>query len=149
MTLNPLLQAPALVQFHAYLAMAAVLLGGVQLFASKGTIPHRTVGWVWAALVAMMILTAFANHDILSFGPFSPKICCRDLSCSLGSVKCGSIHILSVFVFLLLPFAVLQARLRNVDRHRQAMIILMAIMVLGAGFTFLPARIMHAVAFGG
>jgi uncharacterized membrane protein len=149
MTLNPLLAAPALVQFHAFLAMGAVLLGGAQLFAPKGTIPHRTVGWVWIVLVTLMILTAFMNHDILSFGPFSPKICCRDQSCSLGSVKCGSIHILSVFVILMLPFAVLQARLQNVVRHRQAMIILMAVMVLGAGFTLLPTRIMHAVAFGG
>jgi uncharacterized membrane protein len=149
MTFAPLFEAPALVQFHAYLAMAAVLLGGVQLFAPKGTIPHRTVGWVWALLVAVMLVTAFMNHDILSFGPFSPKICCRDLSCRLGSTRCGSIHILSVFVLLLLPFAILQARLRNLLRHRQAMIILMAIMVLGAGFTFLPTRIMHAVAFGG
>jgi uncharacterized membrane protein len=149
MTLAPLFEAPALVQFHSYLAISAVLLGGVQLFAPKGTIPHKTVGWVWALLVAMMIVTAFMNHDILSFGPFSPKICCRDFSCWLGSTRCASIHILSVYVLLLLPFAILQARMRNVFRHRQAMIILMTIMVLGAGFTFLPARIMHAVAFGG
>ena len=149
MTLNPLLHAPALVQFHAYSAIAAVLLGAAQVLAPKGTIPHRSVGWVWVFLVGLMIMTAFINHDILSFGPFSPKICCRDWSCQLGSVKCGSIHILSVFVLLLLPFAVLQARLQNVVRHRQAMMILMAVMVLGAGFTFLPARVMHFVAFGG
>lgn len=149
MSLNPLLQAPALVQFHAYSAVAAVVLGAAQLLAPKGTFPHRTVGWVWMSLVVVMIMTAFANHDILSFGPFNPKICCRDWTCQLGSVKCGSIHMLSVFVLLLLPFAMLQARLQNIVRHRQAMMILMAIMVLGAGFTFLPTRIMHAVAFGG
>jgi uncharacterized membrane protein len=147
MTFAPLFEAPALVQFHAYLAIGGVLLGGIQLFAPKGSIPHRAVGWVWVFLVALMIVTAFMNHDILSFGPFSPKICCRDFTCRLGSTKCGSIHILSVFVLLMLPFAILQARLLNVVRHRQAMIILMAIMVLGAGFTFLPTRIMHAVAF--
>lgn len=148
MILAPLFGAPALVQIHAYLALGALLLGAIQIFAPKGTISHRAVGWLWAFIVATMLVTAFMNHDILSFGPFSPKICCRDLSCGQGSVRCGSIHLLSVFVLLLLPFAILQARLRNVVRHRQAMIILLAIMVLGAGFTLLPARIMHSVFFG-
>jgi uncharacterized membrane protein len=149
MTLAPLLESAGIIQFHTYVALVAVLLGGVQLFAPKGTIPHRTVGWAWVLLMAMIILTGFVTHDILSVGPFSPKICCRDLSCRLGSTKCGSIHILSVFVLLLLPFAILQARLQNVVRHRQAMMILFAILVLGGLGTLLPTRIMHAVAFGG
>jgi uncharacterized membrane protein len=149
MTITPLFQAPALVQFHAFLAGAAVLLGTGQIFAPKGTIPHRTVGWVWTALMGLMIITAFMNHNILSFGPFSPKICCRDWSCGLGSFKCGSIHILSIFVLLTLPVAILHARLQNMVRHREAMIILMAIMALGGAFTLLPTRVMHAVVFGG
>ena len=150
MTLTPLLESAGIVQFHTYIALVAVGLGGVQLFAPKGTIPHRTVGWAWVLLMALMIITGFlSSHDIFSFGPFSPKICCRDLSCRLGSTKCGSIHILSVFVLLLLPFAVLQARLQNVIRHRQAMIILFTILALGGLGTLLPTRIMHAVAFGG
>jgi uncharacterized membrane protein len=149
MALAPLLESTGIVQFHSYVALVAVGLGGVQLFAPKGTIPHRTIGWAWVLLMTMMIITGFLSHDIFSFGPFSPKICCRHLSCSLGSTKCGSIHILSVFVLLLLPFAVLQARLQNVIRHRQAMIILFSILVLGGLGTLLPTRIMHAVAFGG
>jgi uncharacterized membrane protein len=119
MTLTPLLESAGIVQFHTCVALVAVGLGGIQLFAPKGTIPHRTVGWAWVLLMAMMIITGFlSSHDIFSFGPFSPKICCRDLSCGLESTKCGSIHILSVFVLLLLLFAVLQARLQNVIRHR-------------------------------
>jgi hypothetical protein len=88
--------------------------------------------------MGLMLVAAFVNHDILSFGPFSPRVCCRDLACSHGSVKCASIHGLSVFMLLLLPFAALQARVQNVVRHRQAMMILMAIVVLGAGFRLLP-----------
>jgi uncharacterized membrane protein len=149
MTLNPLLESPGIVQFHTFVAMVAVLLGGVQLVAPKGTIPHRTVGWVWVLLMATMITTGFMTHDILAFGPFSPKVCCRDWSCGLGSLQCGSVHILSVFVVMLLPLAALQARLQNVIRHRQAMIILFAILVLGGLGTLLPTRIMNAVAFGG
>jgi uncharacterized membrane protein len=149
MTLEPLLEAPALVQIHTFTSFAVVTLGAIQLLAPKGTIPHRSIGWVWAVLVTVMMVTAFINHDILSYGPFSPKICCRDLSCHLGSFKCGSIHILSVFIVLILPYAVLQARLHDVFRHSQAMIMLMTIMVLGGIFTTLPPRIMHDVVFGG
>lgn len=149
MTLTPLLESAGIIQFHTGVAFVAVGLGAAQLFAPKGTIPHRTVGWAWVLLMAMMIFTGFVSHDIFAFGPFSPKICCRDLSCRLGSTKCGSIHILSVFVLLLLPFAVLQARLQNVLHHRQAMLILFTILVLGGLGTLLPTRIMHAVAFGG
>jgi uncharacterized membrane protein len=149
MTLAPLFGAPFIVQLHAFSAIGALVVGAAQLFAPKGTIPHRAVGWLWVFLVSLMIFTAFFNHDVLSFGPFSPKVCCRDFLCSLGSVRCGSIHILSVFVLLFVPYAILQARLRNTGYHRLAMIILMTIMVLGAGFTFFPTRIMHAVALGG
>jgi uncharacterized membrane protein len=149
MTLEPLLEAPALVQVHTFISFAVVSLGALQLLAPKGTIPHRTVGWIWAILVTVMMVTAFMNHDILSYGPFSPKICCRDLSCRLGSFRCGSIHILSVFIVLILPYAVLQARLHDVFRHGQAMILLLTIMVLGGILTTLPPRIMHDVVFGG
>jgi uncharacterized membrane protein len=148
MTFAALFSAPAAVQIHTYVALGAVVLGVVQVIGPKGTIPHRILGLTFGVLVALMIVTAFINHDILSLGPFSPEICCRDLLCSRGSFKCASIHILSVFVLLLLPFAILQAHLHNVVRHRQAMLILMAILVLGTGFTLLPARVMHAIFFG-
>jgi uncharacterized membrane protein len=149
MTLAPLSASSGIIQFHTYVALVTVLLGGVQLFAPKGTIPHRTAGWIWVLLMATMIITGFVTHDILAFGPFSPKVCCRDWSCGLGSLQCGSVHILSVFVLMLLPLAALQARLQNVIRHRQAMMILFAILVLGGLGTLLPTRIMNAVAFGG
>ncbi len=49
----------------------------------------------------------------------------------------------------MLPLAVMHARRHNVDRHRRAMIGIFAGALLIAGaFTFLPGRIMHAVAFG-
>jgi len=55
MSLAPLLAAAPEIQVHAFAAMAAFLLGAVQLAAPKGTFPHRTLGWVW---VALMLVTA-------------------------------------------------------------------------------------------
>jgi uncharacterized membrane protein len=51
MTLTPLLDALAVIQIHAFAALAAFAVGAVQLAAPKGTIPHRFVGWSWAALM--------------------------------------------------------------------------------------------------
>jgi uncharacterized membrane protein len=45
MTLTPLLDAPGVIQIHAFAAIAAFAIGLAQLAAPKGTIPHRLIGW--------------------------------------------------------------------------------------------------------
>jgi uncharacterized membrane protein len=143
MTLEPLLEAPHLIQLHATLALSAVLLGTVQFIAPKGTIPHRALGWTWVSLMAVMLISAFVNHDVLAFGPFSPKVC------SHGKLTCASIHILSVGTFFGLPYAVLHARHNNIQYHRTMMFVLfMVVLVLGTVLTTIPHRIMHSVVFG-
>ena len=47
MSLAPLLDAPGTIPLHAFAAMAAFALGIVQFAAPKGTLPHRTIGWIW------------------------------------------------------------------------------------------------------
>jgi uncharacterized membrane protein len=47
MSLQPLLDAVTPIPLHALAAMAAFVLGVVQLAAPKGTLPHRTLGWIW------------------------------------------------------------------------------------------------------
>ena len=150
MTLEPLLEAPPFIRVHAALALTAVVLGAVQFLAPKGTIPHRALGWTWVGLMAAMLIAAFINHDILSFGPFSPTVCCRvGLECARGKLTCGSIHILSVGTFLALPYAVLHARAHRVEYHRATMFVLfMIVLVLGTLLTAIPHRAMHAVVFG-
>jgi len=149
MNLAPFLNAPHLIQIHALTAMAACALGALQIFAPKGTIPHRSIGWAWILLMAMMIVTAFLNHDLVTWDPFSPKICCRiSEACDRGTMRCASIHVVSLLTLLLLPFAVLHARLNNIARHREAMIGLFLLLTIGGGFTFLPPRVMHDVVFG-
>jgi len=131
MTLAPLLQASPAIQFHAFAAMAAFALGLIQLAAPKGTLPHRTLGWIWVALMLVVSITAFFIHTIRLWGPWSP------------------IHLLAIFTLVMLPIGVLAARRHAVQRHRRTMIGLFAGALVIAGiFTFAPGRIMHAVAFG-
>lgn len=132
MSLTPLLNAAPVIQVHAFAAMAAFALGVVQLSAPKGTIPHRTIGWIWVGLMLTLALTSFWIHEIRLVGPFSP------------------IHLLSIFTLVMLPIAVLHARRHSVNAHRKAMIgIFTGALVVAGFFTFVPGRIMYKVAFGG
>ena len=131
MSLTPLLDAPAATQLHAFAAMTAFALGLVQLVAPKGTLPHRTIGWTWVALMLIVAASSFWIHNMKLWGIWSP------------------IHLISIFVLVMLPLAVLAAHRHDVRRHQRAMISLFAGALLIAGiFTLAPGRIMHAVVFG-
>jgi uncharacterized membrane protein len=111
--------------------MAAFALGVIQFAAPKGTLPHRTVGWIWVALMATVAASSFWIHEIRLLGPWSP------------------IHLLSIFTLIVLPVAVWRARRHRVVDHRRIMTMIFAGALVIAGlFTFLPGRIMHAVVFG-
>jgi uncharacterized membrane protein len=130
-TLTPLLNASSIIQIHAFAAMATFAIGLVQLTAPKGTIPHRLIGWSWVLLMLTVAISSFFIHIIRLWGAWSP------------------IHLLSILVLVSLPLAVFHARRHEVRRHRNAMTTLfMGALVIAGIFTFLPGRIMHAVAFG-
>jgi uncharacterized membrane protein len=131
MTLAPLLAAPAVIQVHAFAAMAAFALGVVQFAAPKGTIPHRLFGWSWVLLMLTVAISSFFIHTIRLWGPWSP------------------IHLLSIFTLIMLTVAVLRARRHDVRRHQRAMLgLFVGALVIAGAFTLLPGRIMHAVVFG-
>src|SRR6266550_2202820 len=126
MSLTPLLNAAPEVQVHAFAAITAFVLGVVQLGAPKGTLPHRTLGWVWVVLLLVISASSFLIHGIRMWGPWSP------------------IHILSV-----LTPSVLAAGGHRVRTHRITMISIFAGALVIAGlFTLVPGRIMHSVVFG-
>jgi uncharacterized membrane protein len=131
MSLAPLLEAPGTIPLHAFAATAAFALGIVQFAAPKGTLPHRTIGWIWVALMAVVAISSLWIHEIRLVGPFSP------------------IHILSIFVPVMLVLAVLHARRHNVSGHKKAMTsIFFGALIIAGVFTFMPGRVMHAVVFG-
>lgn len=131
MTLAPLLAAPAMVQVHAFAALAAVGLGLVQFAAPKGTLPHRQVGWAWVALMALVAASSFGITSASHGHHYS------------------WIHGLSAYVLVVLPLAVLAVRRGNVARHKKAMAALFfGGLVIAGAFTMMPGRIMGAVVFG-
>jgi uncharacterized membrane protein len=131
MSLAPLLDAAPAIPLHAFAAMAAFALGLVQFAAPKGTLPHRTVGWIWVALMAVVAASSFWIHQIRLVGPFGP------------------IHLLSIFTLVVLPLAVWRAHTHRVADHRRMMTLIFAGALVVAGlFTLVPGRIMHRVIFG-
>jgi uncharacterized membrane protein len=131
MSLAPLLDAAPAISLHAFAAMSAFVLGLVQFAAPKGTLPHRTIGWVWVLLMLAVAISSFWVHQIRLVGPWSP------------------IHLISIFVLVMLPLAVWRAHRHQVSEHRRAMIALFSGALVIAGlFTLLPGRVMHAVVFG-
>ncbi len=131
MGLAPLLDAAPAIPVHAFAAMAAFGLGVVQLAAPKGTLPHRTLGWIWVGLMLSVAISSFWIHQIRLVGPWSP------------------IHLLSIFVLITVPLAVWRAHQHRVVDHRRAMIsVFCGALVIAGLFTLLPGRIMHAVVFG-
>src|SRR5262249_13708317 len=115
----------------AFAALAAFGLGAVQLAAPKGTLPHRTFGWIWVLLMVTVAASSFWIHELRIWGPWSP------------------IHLLAIFTLAMLPPRGLacpasprrQASQRH-DRH------LCRPLVVAGLFTLAPGRIMHAVVFG-
>ena len=131
MSFAPLLDAAPQIPLHAFAAMAAFVLGLVQFAAPKGTLPHRTIGWIWVALMALVAVSSFWIHQIRLLGPFSP------------------IHLLSIFTLAMLPFGVWFAHRHRVADHRRVMVLMFSGALVIAGlFTLLPGRIMHTVVFG-
>ncbi|MDA9396469.1 membrane protein [Bradyrhizobium sp. CCBAU 45394] len=131
MSLAPLLTAAPAIPLHAFAAMAAFVLGLVQFAAPKGTLPHRTIGWIWVVLMVVVAASSFWIHQSRLIGPFSP------------------IHVLSIFTLVVLPLAVWRAHAHRAADHRLMMIFIFAGALVVAGlFTLLPGRIMHRVVFG-
>ena len=131
MNLQPLLNSAPAIQIHAFAAMSAFALGIVQLTAPKGTLPHRTIGWIFVVLMLAVAISSFFIHELKVWGAWSP------------------IHLLSIFTLVMLPLGVWRARQHRVQRHRWTMIsIFVGALVVAGLFTFLPGRIIHAVVFG-
>ena len=131
MSLAPLLNASPAIQLHAFAAIAAFALGLFQLSAPKGTLPHRTFGWLWVTLMLIVCISSFWIHELRTWGEWSP------------------IHLLSIFTLLVVPLAVWRARRQDVSGHRRIMIFTFVGALVVAGlFTVVPGRIMNSVIFG-
>src|SRR5262245_25006711 len=103
MNLSPLTSAPLPTQLHAYAAMAAFVLGAVQLAGVKGTNRHRALGYTWVALMLVVAISSFWIQEIRMVGPWSP------------------IHLLSILTLVMLPLGLYFARNHIVSGHQKTM----------------------------
>lgn len=139
MSLQPLLDAPWVVQVHAFSAMAAFFLGVFQLAAPKGALPHRTLGVVWLVLMAVVAGSSIFIRPALFPG--------------LAFMQWFSwIHIFTVVTIFGIVGGVahLARGGATLKRHSRPFIgIFIGGLVIAGGFAFFPGRIMHEVVFGG
>lgn len=125
------LEAPLIIQVHAGTAITAVFLGAVQLFAPKGTIPHRTLGYVWALLMVTTAITAIFIREI-NEGSFS------------------FIHIFVPLTLIGLVGMIANARRMQTDKHRNAVLgLFFGALIVPGLFAFMPGRLMWQMFFGG
>ncbi|MFD1795763.1 DUF2306 domain-containing protein [Paracoccus aurantiacus] len=131
MTLQPLASASLEIQLHTITAIAAFLVGVIQLIARKGTPSHRMRGRIWVALMAVTAVSSLFVNTNCVWGPFGP------------------IHLLTLLTLIMLPIGVISARRGNIGRHARIMTFLfIAALLIAGAFTFIPGRIMHDVVFG-
>ncbi|MEN0653854.1 MULTISPECIES: DUF2306 domain-containing protein [Hyphobacterium] len=134
-SINPDLGAFAkaswVIQLHASTAIGALVLGTVQMFAPKGTIPHRTVGYVWAVLMVTTAVSAIFIRQI-NDGGFS------------------FIHIFVPITLMAVYGMIANARRGLINKHRNAVYgAFFGALVVPGLFAFMPGRLMHVMVFGG
>ena len=131
MTLDSVLSAPQPIPVHAIAALVAMVLGGLQLWGPKGSRNHRTLGYIWVGLMAIVGFSGSFIHVLKLVGPFSP------------------IHLLSVLTLASLWFAIRAARRGDIKRHHPTMVALFWMArILTGFFTFWPGRVMYQVVTG-
>ncbi|MEY3259953.1 MAG: hypothetical protein RIT46_782 [Pseudomonadota bacterium] len=128
--LDLLAQQPLKVQIHIAAALLAFSLGLVLFAAPKGTLPHRTLGWIW-----VVFMTTVAASSLFMTG--------------LNGDAYSWIHMLSGYVLISLPAGVIAARRHKVLVHQRTMTgLFLGGMVIAGAFTFLPGRLMWRVIMG-
>ncbi|XBQ17483.1 MAG: DUF2306 domain-containing protein [Oceanicaulis sp.] len=129
MNIEAFLAAPVIVQAHALAAIGALGLGAVQFTAPKGTIPHRTFGYLWVGLMVFTAISAIFIRQI-NDGAFS------------------WIHILvPITLFGTIELAV-RARRGLTAKHRtSALVLFFAALTIPGLLTLTPGRLGHAVFF--
>lgn len=124
------LAQPTVIQIHVLAAVTSVAVGAVILWARKGRTFHRTMGWIWASLMA-----AAAGSSLFIVG--------------LNGDYWSPIHLLSGWTLALLPVAVWAARRHNVNLHKRTMTgVFWGASIVAGGFAFLPGRLMWTLFMG-
>ncbi len=124
-TLTRLLQLHPLIFVHLVTAFLALVLGIVIMSQRKGTGTHRSLGWVWVALMGTTtVASAFIrDYNLPNLAGFTP------------------IHAFTLLVTVGLPRGIWHIRQGRVEAHRKQMRgLFFGACVLAGIFTLLPGR---------
>lgn len=139
MSLAPLLEAPLIVQIHAFGAMSAFALGLIQIVAPKGTLPHKSIGVLWIAIMTVVaVSSAFILRPAEPGAPYWERL--------------SFIHLfIPITAFGLISGTRLLLRGGpSLRRHSWPFIsVFFGGLIIAGVLAFMPGRIMHEVAFGG
>ncbi len=118
------------IKIHVLAAVTALGLGGVLMVIRKGRTFHRTAGWAWVSLVAVV-----AGSSLFIRG--------------LNGGNLSVLHIITGWVLIITPIAVLAAKRHQVVRHRRAMMgLFFGGFFFNAFVAFIPGRTMWMLFFG-
>ena len=122
-------EATPAILVHLVCALLALIFGAIQLISKKGTIAHKTVGYVWVISMAIICISSFGIRKIMPGGPF------------LGF---SPIHLLSIWVLIQLVRGVQFARKHEIDRHRKTMAYsYFGGLIIAGAFTLMPGRLLY------
>jgi uncharacterized membrane protein len=127
-----LTSAPLAIQIHLLTVVPSFFLGAwLLLWSKKGTRLHRTVGFLYMALMSITAIT----------------------SLFIQSIRPG--HFTAVHLFIPLTLwgvgsSLWAIRKRNVEDHKRAMYgLYIGGLILAGAFTLYPGRLLHQFFFGG
>ncbi len=123
---------PPSVWVHLGLIGVALVLTPAMMLRAKGSRSHRVLGWVWVAAMLLTALTSLA---------FNAQAGGRNWGVFSGDVS--PIHLISLFVLVMVPRLVWNARRHRVQQHRRSArgLVIGAILVAGL-FTFPFGRLL-------
>lgn len=109
---------------HLFLAGGALALGPIALWLRKGSRGHRALGYAWVTLVigaaiSSVFIRDFRLPNVFGYTP---------------------IHLLTIATFIGIALGLLHIARRNVTRHRRAMQLTYAAVLLAGVFALLPQR---------
>jgi uncharacterized membrane protein len=89
---------------HLAAVVPAVVIGTAQMLRPKGTRPHRVLGWIWVASMAVAAVSSFWIMELRRGAGWSV------------------IHLLSAWVLIALTLAIWHIRRGNVRAHQRFMV---------------------------
>ena len=120
---------PPVVYVHLLSALAALVLGAVQLARRKGTPGHRALGWVW---VALMTTAAVSSLWMPAF------------------LRLNWVHVFTLVTAISLPMGIWQIRRGDPEKHAGTMRgLYIGGGVIAGAFTLSPGRLLGDLVWKG